>query len=81
MQTGADLIAGIAQNAVLHAAIGAWFIAQVLKFIIDRIISRRWSLERIVGSGGMPSSHAAMVCALTTSVILHYGTASPMFAL
>lgn len=29
----------------------------------------------------MPSSHAAMLCALTTSVILHYGTASPLFAI
>lgn len=81
MKISTGFFAGIAQNAVLHAAIGAWFTAQVLKFFIDRILSKRWSLERIVGSGGMPSSHAAMVCALTTSVILHYTTASPLFAI
>lgn len=81
MQTDIGFFTGIAQNAVLHAAFGAWLTAQVLKFIIKGVFSKRWSLERIVGSGGMPSSHAAMSCALTTSVILHYGTVSPLFAI
>ena len=81
MQAGIGFFTGIAQNAVFHAAFGAWLTAQVLKFFINRIFSKRWSFERIIGSGGMPSSHAAMVCALTTSVILHYGTASPLFVI
>lgn len=40
---------------------------------------RRWNLRRFVETGGMPSSHAASVCALSTWVALHHGVTSTLF--
>ena len=37
--------------------------------------------ERLVGSGGMPSSHSATVCALVTAVCYEYGAGSFEFAI
>ena len=39
----------------------------------------RWNLKRFVGTGGMPSSHAAAVAALSTSVGLREGFSSTLF--
>jgi acid phosphatase family membrane protein YuiD len=41
--------------------------------------TRRWNLRRFVETGGMPSSHAASVAALSTEVALHQGVGSVMF--
>jgi len=68
-------------NKILIAALIGWASAQMLKTIIHLIVYREWRAERLVGSGGMPSSHAATVCALTVSALLHYGVASPISAL
>lgn len=68
-------------NRILIAALIGWASAQLLKTIIHLIVYREWRAERLVGSGGMPSSHAATVCALAVSALLHYGAASPIFAL
>ena len=68
-------------NKILIAALIGWASAQMLKTIIHLIVYREWRAERLVGSGGMSSSHAATVCALTVSALLHYGVASPIFAL
>lgn len=40
---------------------------------------RRWNLRRFVETGGMPSSHAAAVSALTTAVGLEQGFGSVLF--
>lgn len=69
------------QNTVLVSAVMGWFVAQALKTIIHLIITKKLVLERMVGSGGMPSSHAATVCALTTATGLEYGGASFPFAI
>ena len=52
---------------------------QGYKGVRDRILSGRWNLRRFVETGGMPSSHAASVSALSTSVALHDGISSPLF--
>lgn len=67
-------------NQVLICAVCGWTIAQVLKTIIDFGFNKTFSLERLVGSGGMPSSHSATVCALTTSSGILYGVESFQFA-
>jgi acid phosphatase family membrane protein YuiD len=41
--------------------------------------TRRWDLQRFVGTGGMPSSHAASVAALTTSVGMAEGFRTTLF--
>ncbi len=63
-------------------ALCAWVIAQVAKFFITLILNRdELSLGVLVSSGGMPSSHTATVCALTTAVVLEQGLGSTLFAI
>ena len=67
-------------NQVLISAVTGWLVAQVLKTIIDFALNKSFSAERLVGSGGMPSSHSATVCAMATSAVLCYGVGSNEFA-
>ena len=67
-------------NQVLVCAVLGWTVAQVLKTIIDCVLNRSFNPERLVGSGGMPSSHSATVCALTTASGIKYGAGSFEFA-
>ena len=50
-------------NPILVAGIIGWAAAQVLKFILYFVQNANVQLERLYGSGGMPSSHSALVCA------------------
>ena len=76
-----ELLDGLLTNKIFMSAVMGWLIAQVLKVIIYAVINREFKLERFVGSGGMPSSHSATVCALATATILEYGTSSFEFAI
>ncbi len=76
-----DFMYDMMQNEVLVSALLGWFIAQVLKTIVELCLNRNVSFERLVGSGGMPSSHSATVCALTTSAGMKYGGGSFEFAI
>nr|MCR5108926.1 divergent PAP2 family protein [Lachnospiraceae bacterium] len=58
-----------------------WLIAQILKTIIDLLLNKEFSAERLVGSGGMPSSHSSTVCALATAAALKCGASSYEFAI
>ena len=51
-------------NRVLVVSLGAWLLAQVLKVLIYLSHERRLNLRHLVSSGGMPSSHSALVTAL-----------------
>ena len=77
----ADFFAELWDNRVLIAALAGWLTAQGAKVIIYTILNKKWSWERLLGSGGMPSSHAATVCALTVAVLLNYGVGSVEFAI
>lgn len=68
-------------NKILIAAVSGWTIAQILKTLIHMFFARQFVAERLVGSGGMPSSHSATVCALTASTGIIYGGNSFEFAL
>lgn len=67
-------------NQVLVSAVTGWLVAQVLKTIIDLSLNKNFNPERLVGSGGMPSSHSATVCALTCAALIRYGVGSFEFA-
>lgn len=69
------------QNRVLFAAVLAWLAAQILKVLLEWLLHKRLSAERLWGAGGMPSAHSSMVCALTVSMARFYGVSSPVFAL
>lgn len=69
----------IAHNRVILVSIGAWAAAQTLKVLIGVVREKRFNFKWFVGSGGMPSSHAAFVTASTVSVGSFYGFDSAIF--
>ena len=76
-----EFISDLLQNRVFMAAATGWLVAQVLKTIIDMCVNKSFDPERLVGSGGMPSSHSATVCALATAAGIEYGGGSFQFAI
>lgn len=68
-------------NVIFISAVLGWFVAQVLKTVIHMFITKKFVAERMVGSGGMPSSHSATVCALATATGMTYGGGSFEFAI
>ena len=76
-----NFLAELGQNKILISAATGWIIAQVLKTIIHAWFTKDFVAERLVGGGGMPSSHSATVCALVTATGMQYGPASYEFAM
>jgi acid phosphatase family membrane protein YuiD len=68
-------------NRVLVAAFLAWALAQISKIFYELICQRRLIISRLVSSGGMPSSHSALVTGLATATGRELGVTSPIFAL
>ena len=68
------------RNPVFMAPAIGWCAAQLLKVIIYTAINHEFRTDRIFGSGGMPSSHSATVCALCTAAACEYGLGSFEFA-
>jgi uncharacterized protein len=73
-------ILGLWKNTPLIAALCAILITQISKAWIHFVQSRVWDLHKVIDAGGMPSSHAAGVVALTTALAYVVGPASPIFA-
>ncbi len=68
-------------NVPLIAAVIGNLVAQMIKVLLVLATERRWAPERLLETGGMPSSHSASVAALATAVGLIHGWAHPYFAL
>ena len=62
-------------NEILTVSIVSWFVAQVLKTIINFILLGKFQLERMWGDGGMPSAHSATVCAMVIAAARSEGVA------
>lgn len=77
MNSLAELLA----NRWLWTAVLASTGAQLLKVLLILLFDRRWRPEAFMETGGMPSSHSAMVAALSTGVALSEGVGSPLFAI
>ena len=69
------------KNYIFWTSSAAWVIAQVLKVVLGVFREKRFNFRWFVGSGGMPSSHAAGVSALATSIGVTYGFDSALFAI
>ena len=68
-------------NRVLLCAAMAWFLAQFIKLFTSIRRGTRFSFRHfLLGSGGMPSSHSAVVCATCFSCGILYGFGSAWFA-
>ena len=76
-----SILIEIFSNRVIQAAALAWAIAQGLKVILTLCISHKFDSSRVFGSGGMPSSHSAMACAMMTMIGFREGFGSSIFAL
>ncbi len=68
-------------NPVLFIGLFAWGLAQFLKVPIEYILHHRINWGLMFSSGGMPSSHSALITSITLSIGLIYGFDSPVFAL
>ena len=71
----------ILQNKALIAGLIAWAVAQVIKLPLDYLRTHRWNWSLLLTTGGMPSSHSALVTATTLAIGLYYGFDHPTFAL
>ena len=72
-----DLLA----NKPLWTALLATVLAQVFKVVLVLLTERRFAPDRLLETGGMPSSHSAAVMGLATSLGALYGWQSPPFAI
>jgi len=70
----------ISINPVLLAALLSWFLAQAVKIPIYFFQAGKWNFALLFASGGMPSSHSAMVSAASYAIGLFYGFDTPLFA-
>jgi len=71
----------IITNKVLIIPLAAWFLTQLAKMIIELLKGKGLDFRYLVSSGGMPSSHSAIVSALATSVGMIYGFNSAVFGI
>lgn len=76
-----NFFTSLIENKILISSAAGWVIAQVLKTLIYTLFNKKFVAERLVGGGGMPSSHSATVCALSTATALQYGVSGFEFAL
>jgi acid phosphatase family membrane protein YuiD len=68
-------------NYPLVAALSAILLAQALKIPLHFMFEGKWDFSRLLGTGGMPSSHSAGVTALASAAAYQHGLHSTEFAL
>ena len=65
------MIEQLLRNDILIAGLSAWALAQVLKVPVYYLLTRSLSLGPMFSSGGMPSSHSALMTATTPAIGLY----------
>ena len=68
-------------NKYIYVPIILWFGIQLFKLIYDLYTTKKFNFKRIIGAGGMPSSHSAVVTSLATLIGKNLGVDSPIFAI
>jgi hypothetical protein len=76
-----NFFAPAGKNQMFFTVLLAWLVAQTLKVTLGVIREKKFNFKWFVGTGGMPSSHAATVSALAASTGFTFGFMSPFFAL
>ena len=71
----------IFSNRYIWCGLTSYFVAQALKIPTYYLVEKRWDVRRFVGSGGMPSSHSAIVVSLAILIGAFEGFDTPLFAL
>ena len=75
-----DFIAFV-QNKYIYVPFCLWFGIQLFKLIYDLVTTKKFNFKRIIGAGGMPSSHSAVVAGLATLIGKYEGVDTAIFAL
>lgn len=71
----------ISEYKYIIVPFATWFFIQLFKLIYDLVVTKQFNFKRILGAGGMPSSHSAVVVALCTMIGKNYGIDSAIFGL
>lgn len=74
-----DFVAFI-QNKYIYVPFLLWFGIQLFKLLYDLFTTKKFNFKRIIGAGGMPSSHSAIVAGLATLIGKYEGVGTPIFA-
>lgn len=72
---------GLVTNKYIYIPILLWLGIQLFKLIYDLVTTKKFNFKRILGAGGMPSSHSAVVMSLATLIGKNFGVDSAIFAL
>ena len=74
-------ILDLVTNKYIYIPLLVWFFIQTFKVIWDLVTTKKFNFKRILGAGGMPSSHSAVVVCLAIMIGKEYGFGSSIFAL
>jgi acid phosphatase family membrane protein YuiD len=74
-------IAGMFANRVLICVLAAWASAQIVKVPLEYLRTRKWQWGWLLTTGGLPSSHSALIVSAANSIGLFFGFDTPLFAL
>ncbi|MBM5814597.1 MAG: divergent PAP2 family protein [Cyanobacteria bacterium M_DeepCast_100m_m1_067] len=74
-------VVGIFDNGVMWWGLAACGAAQLSKLVIELVVHRRWNPRVLVETGGMPSSHSALLTGTTAALGWVQGFDGPLFAL
>ena len=76
-----DFFTEIINNKFIYVPVLLWFFIQCFKVIWDLVATKKFNFKRVLGAGGMPSSHSAVVCSLATLVGKYQGFDSAIFGI
>lgn len=79
--TAADALRHLLDNGVLAWGLAACGIAQLSKVGVELVMHRRWRPGVLFETGGMPSSHSALMSGIASAIGWQLGFADPLFAL
>ena len=68
-------------NKYIYVPIILWAAIQTFKVIYDLVTTKKFNFKRILGAGGMPSSHSAVVTSIATLIGKYEGVDSAIFGL
>ena len=78
---GVTVLLGLFDNGVLWWGLAACGVAQLSKLAIELVVHRRWNPKVLIETGGMPSSHSALMTGTASALGWQLGYAEPLFAL
>lgn len=76
-----EFLIEIINNKYIYVPFSLWFFIQCFKVVWDLVKTKRFNFKRVLGAGGMPSSHSAVVCSLATLIGKDMGFSSAEFGI